>query len=238
MFTIRIADTIVQIDNRYDFIKDYCKNYITENEMPDIVIGVTEEEIYAEQSVQSVATPQYLETLAVYRKLCERLLERDIVLLHSSTLMIDGRAVLFLAPSGTGKSTHAALWREVFGERVTMINDDKPLVSIKDGCEGVEIRVYGTPWCGKHGLENNISAPVSAVFLLRRGTENVAESIGVRSAFPDILNQIYRPKDEMLMRKTLLLARRFAENVNIYEIVCNMEQEAAKVAYKAAFEKL
>ena len=147
----------------------------------------------------------------------------------------EGKAVLFLAPSGTGKSTHAAIWREYFGEKVTMINDDKPLVSVKSDAGDTHIRVYGTPWCGKHGIENNISAPVSAVFLLKRGTNNVAKSLDLKSAFPYILNQIYRPRDERLMRKTLILAGKLAENVNIFEMKCNMEKEAAKVAYEAAF---
>ncbi len=135
--------------------------------------------------------------------------------------------MLFLAPSGTGKSTHAAIWREYFGEKVTMINDDKPLVSVKSDAGDTHIRVYGTPWCGKHGIENNISAPVSAVFLLKRGTNNVAKSLDLKSAFPYILNQIYRPRDERLMRKTLIIAGKLAKNVNIFEIKCNMENLAS-----------
>ena len=66
---------------------------------------------------------------------------------------------MFTAPSGTGKSTHARLWREAFGERVVMINDDKPLLLVRP--EGVT--VYGTPFRGKHGLGGDRSAPLRAI---------------------------------------------------------------------------
>lgn len=257
MFTIRIADTVIQIDNQYQFIEDYCRNYIIKDVPPDITVAVNEAEIVAEMGKYCCQSMDYLETLAVYRKICEKLIDRDIVLFHSSALMIEGKAVLFSAPSGTGKSTHARIWRETFGERVTMINDDKPLISIgrtevktvgraDDTTAGgadnitigrVPVRVYGTPWCGKHSLENNISAPLSAVFWLKQGKDNSVVGLDDRSAFAHILNQIYRPNDEVLMRKTIMLAGRLLENVEFFEITCNMEKEAAITAYNAVFGK-
>lgn len=155
MFTIRIADTFIQINERYQYIKQYCRNYIVDDVTPELVIKVSDEEINAEQSDEYVCSPDYLETLAVYRKICERLVDKGIILVHSSVLMVDGEAVMFLAPSGTGKSTHTRLWRQVYGDRVTMINDDKPLVSVTTDDSEVHVNVYGTPWCGKHGIENN-----------------------------------------------------------------------------------
>jgi hypothetical protein len=235
MFTIRMAEKNIQINNRYDYIKDYCKNYIVNNVAPDFIVQVSDDEILAEKSKEYSSTREYLETLAVYRKICERLAGDNIILVHSSVLMVDGQAVMFLAPSGTGKSTHSRLWRQVYGDRVTMINDDKPLVSVHTDDEGTHLTVYGTPWCGKHGIETNTSAPVKAIFILKRNEINEATKMGFRDAFPYIFNQIYRPDNEILMRKTLLLATTFAQNVDIYELGCNMKEEAAKVAYRAVF---
>ena len=102
-------------------------------------------------------TDEYLESLALYENLTQLLLSRDVLQFHCSALAMDGRAYLFTAPSGTGKSTHARLWRQVFGPRVTMINDDKPLVRRQtDG----SWRVYGTPYGGKHNLQTNTSQPI------------------------------------------------------------------------------
>ncbi len=273
MFTIRIADTLIRIENQYQFIEDYCRNYIVKDVQSDFTVAVSDADIMAERSGQCSGHSDYLEILAVYRKICEKLIDRGIVLFHASALMIDNEAVLFAAPSGTGKSTHARIWRETFGGRVTMINDDKPLIAIKNASASVngsandgvsasvngsandgvndsinnsvsdstqnsaKCIVYGTPWCGKHGLENNISAPLSAVFWVKRGTDNVVTSPDNRSAFAHVLNQIYRPNDEALMRKTLLLAGKLLENVKFFEITCNMEKEAAVAAYNAVFGK-
>ena len=230
-----MAEKNIQVNNKYDYIKDYCKNYIVNNAAPDFIVQVSDDEILAEKSEEYSSTMGYLETLAVYRKICERLVDDNIILVHSSVLMVDGQAVMFLAPSGTGKSTHSRLWRQVYGERVTMINDDKPLVSVRTDNNGTHLTVYGTPWCGKHGIETNTSAPVKAIFILKRSETNYTKKLSPKEAFPYIYRQIYHPNDEMLMKKILPLMLTFAQNVDIYELGCNMEEEAAKVAYRAAF---
>lgn len=235
MFTIRMAEKNIQINNRYDYIKKYCRNYIVDDAEPDIYVDVSEEEISAEACEEYNRRIEYLETLAVYRKICEQLVNDDIILVHSSVLMVDGKAVMFLAPSGTGKSTHAGIWRKVYGDRVTMINDDKPLVSIKKDDNGMHVIAYGTPWCGKHGIENNTNAPVKAIFILNRSGTNYTKRLSEKEAFPYIYKQIYHPNNEELMKKTLPLMLAFAHNVEIYELGCNMEEEATRVAYKAAF---
>ncbi len=235
MFTIRMAEKNIQVNNKYDYIKDYCKNYIVNNVAPDFIVEVSDDEILAEKSEEYSSTMGYLETLAVYRKICERLVDDNIILVHSSVLMVDGQAVMFLAPSGTGKSTHSRLWCQVYGERVTMINDDKPLVSVRTDNNGTHLTVYGTPWCGKHGIETNTSAPVKAIFILKRSETNYTKKLSPKEAFPYIYRQIYHPNNEMLMKKILPLMLTFAQNVDIYELGCNMEEEAAKVAYRAAF---
>ena len=82
----------------------------------------------------------YLETLAVCRKIAERMPEYDTFLFHGSCIAVDGVGYLFTAKSGTGKSTHTRLWRELLDNRATMVNDDKPLIRIAD--DGLVI--YGT----------------------------------------------------------------------------------------------
>lgn len=235
MFTIRMAEKNIQVNNKYDYIKDYCKNYIVNNVAPDFIVEVSDDEILAEKSEEYSSTMGYLETLAVYRKICEKLVNDNIILVHSSVLMVDGQAVMFLAPSGTGKSTHSRFWRQVYGDRVTMINDDKPLVSVRTDNNGTHLTVYGTPWCGKHGIETNTSAPVKAIFILKRSETNYTKKLSPKEAFPYIYRQIYHPNNEMLMKKILPLMLTFAQNVDIFELGCNMEEEAARVAYRAAF---
>ena len=235
MFTIRMAEKNIQVNNRYDYIKDYCNNYMVNNVAPDFIVEVSDDEILAEKSEEYSSTMGYLETLAIYRKICEKLVNDNIILVHSSVLMVDGQAVMFLAPSGTGKSTHSRLWRQVYGDRVTMINDDKPLVSVRTDNNGTHLTVYGTPWCGKHGIETNTSAPVKTIFILNRSENNYTRKLSSKESFPYIYRQIYHPNNEALMKKILPLMLTLTENVEIYELGCNMEEEAARVAYRAAF---
>ena len=171
----------------------------------------------------------YLETLAVYRKIAEALPARGSVLVHGSCVAVDGMAYLFCAPSGTGKSTHARLWRELLGERATMVNDDKPLVHVAD----VGVLVYGTPWNGKHRLSANIAVPLKALCLLARGAENRITRISAAEAYPALMKQVYRPADPIALAKTLDLVDCLLGNVALWRLECNTGIEAAQVSFAA-----
>ena len=145
--------------------------------------------------------------------------------------MINNSAILFTAPSGTGKSTHTRMWQECFGERVTVINDDKPLIKINDS----EAVIYGTPWCGKHGIETNTSAKIKAVVILEQSEVNSIKPISFFDAYTTILNQTYRPNDADKMRKVLSMINGLIKNVTIYKLGCNISHEAAETAYNAIF---
>lgn len=153
MLTIQLADHAIGLDCRYDYLPRQCRDYCTDRP-PQWTVRATEADLLRENPEGKPYAAGYLESLALYRQICERLIEWDVVLFHGSALALDGKAYLFTAPSGTGKSTHAALWRQVFGTRVTMINDDKPLLRFAP--EGVT--VFGTPWAGKAHLQTNTSA--------------------------------------------------------------------------------
>ena len=204
MFNARIAGHVFAVDNKYDYIKEYYKDYITD-EAPEFVISATNEEIASENHDGGNWAECYLETLAVYRKICEKLIYDNIVLFHSSALAIHGKAVLFTAPSGTGKSTHAMLWRKHFGSEVQTINDDKPLIKLDE-----KIVVYGTPYGGKDDLQNNICAEVAAIVVLHQAKENTIKKLAPNDAFPLLLNQTYRCSSIEAMTLTMPLVSRLS----------------------------
>lgn len=232
-----IAGHYISIDSLYDDVHEYCKDYRAEGD-PDLSVVIDEADLAYERS-RSVENDQaegiparrysdgYLETLAVYRKIAEQMPEYDTVLFHGSAIAVDGSAYLFTAKSGTGKSTHARLWREMLGEKAVMVNDDKPLIRVADG----QAVVYGTPWNGKHRLGNNIAVPLKAVCVLQRGTENHIEQISSAEAWPHIMQQTYRPADLSAMTKTMVLLDRLTKCVSFYRLSCNMDPEAAYVSY-------
>ena len=236
-FKIKLADTVIFAECIYESTKNFCQAFLTECEKADISLRITEEDIDFEQkkSIKEqelegiepiVFSNAYLETLALYRKIADSIIEFDTLLFHGSALALDGIGYIFTAKSGTGKSTHTRLWREAFGDRVVMINDDKPLIKITDsGC-----KVYGTPWCGKHNLGSNLSAPLSAIVSLERSDVNKIEQADKRILFPKILSQTYRTKNPQRLAKTLALVDKMLNSISVYSLGCNMNSEAAKVA--------
>ena len=171
----------------------------------------------------------YLETLAVYRKLAEYMLQkRQTLLFHGSAIAVDGKAYLFTAASGTGKSTHTRLWRELLGERAVMVNDDKPLLHITP--EGVT--VYGTPWNGKHRLGTNMAAPLAALCVLERGQTNVIREVSPREVLPMLIQQSYHPQCREAYPAYLSLLNTLTEQLRFYRLHCNMEPEAARVSFE------
>ena len=170
----------------------------------------------------------YLEQNAVHALLAEQMVSRGVLLMHGSALSMDGRGYIFTAKSGTGKSTHARLWREVFGERVRMINDDKPMLLVQQG----GVSVWGTPWDGKHHLSSNEGVPLAAIVQIRRAAENHIEPMAGADAFPLLMQQTYASADPATGMKILALQRQILEKTAFYTLDCNMDPEAALAAWE------
>ena len=251
-FTIRLAGQYFTICPVCDYIREYCKDYM----VADVKRGTATETSGAVSPVYfTIATTQsdidfereksaredikegipirhfsdaYLETLAVYRKIADRLLSCDTLLFHGSVIAVDGEGYLFTAKSGTGKSTHTRLWREYFGERAVMVNDDKPLLHITDS----GMTAYGTPWDVKHRLSTNIAVPLKGICILTRDTTNHIEPAEPHAAYPMIVQQTNRSLSADGMKQTLSLIDRMLNVMPVYRLGCNMDIEAAKVAYE------
>ena len=227
--TYRFAERCVQITGIVPEVHSLCSSYASGGPA-DFSVGITQADIERERSLSDhpASSDRYLEILAVYRKIAEKMPGFDTVLFHGSAIAVDGQAYIFTAKSGTGKSTHARLWRELLGERAVMVNDDKPLIRIPE--DGSSI-VYGTPWDGKHHLSTNIGVPVKAVCILEQAAENRIREITKAEALPTLLQQVYRPADVLSMKKTLDLIERWQPG--LYRLSCNMEISAAELSYNA-----
>ena len=236
--TYRFADVVVSVDSLYPDVHELCRKYRCEGKA-DIVARTSQTDIDLERLRSEagdadtdpvhVSSDGYLETLAVYRKIAEAMPARGIMLIHGSCVAVDGAAYLFCAPSGTGKSTHVRLWRELLGERAVMVNDDKPLVRVS----GEGAVAYGTPWDGKHRLSSDIAVPLKAVCLLERGEENRVERVSAAEAYPMLLRHVYRPLDSAALAQTLGLLDRLVASVDLWRLHCNMDIEAARVSFSA-----
>lgn len=235
----RFANKKIRIDSIYKRVHILCAKYACGGD-PDIVVETCPADIEYERAMtdrsnaeKGVETPDfsdpYLETLAVYRKIAEQMPDHGVVLFHGSCVSVDGVCYIFSAKSGTGKSTHAQLWLELLGKRAFIVNDDKPLI----GVDEYGVTVYGTPYSGKHRLDRNTSAPLRALCMLSRSAKNSIITVTPQDIFPDLLSQVYHPDDPGRMAKTVSIIADIAEKVNLFRLYCNMDIEAARVAYDA-----
>lgn len=225
MFHVKLAGYVFMVDNRFPYVERLCQSYLTEEEGE--LVTISKEEIARENTKEGSWSKGYLESLAVYRKICEKLLQYNILLFHCSALAIEGKAYLFTAPSGTGKSTHTRLWREYFGNQVIMVNDDKPLLRFEKN----QVLVFGTPYGGKEGLQTNVSVPVAGIVILHQNEKNVIRRLSLSEAYPMLLNQTYRRQDAEGMVQTMQLVERLAA-LPVYSMGCTISKEAVEMAYQ------
>ncbi len=224
---IRLGHLTVDIQPKHQYLVGLCRPYAAPADaVPDFSVAVSDEEIRREAACDPHATDDVREAAAVYRKLCRTALAYDTFLFHGSAVALDGVAYLFTAPSGTGKSTHTALWKRVFGDRAVIVNDDKPLLHVTS--EGVT--VCGTPWDGKHRRSTPGVFPLKAICILERGAENKVEPLAAKEAYPLLLGQTNRPANPAYMQTTLTLLDRAMEKLKFYKLTCNMSPDAARVA--------
>ena len=240
-FMLRLAGRCVEVYALYDDTARYCENYIIDCvDASDFSVTMTHtdidyERIKAARQDELEGVPvrklsdAFLELTAVQRKIAEELFNYDTLLFHGSVVAVDGQAYLFTAKSGTGKSTHTRLWREMLGDRAVMVNDDKPFLEIKS--EGVT--AWGSPWMGKHRLGANIGVPLKAICILERGEENRISPISAQEALPILMQQSQRPQKAQNYPKYLELIDKLAGKVAFYRMTCNMDSQAAEMAYRA-----
>lgn len=237
-FTISLAGYPIRVEALFDSTKRFCFDYLCED--PALVsVCVTQNDIDAEREKSarelqfeglpsSTFSEAYLETLALYRKITAALLDRDVLLFHGSVLAYEGKAYLFTAPSGTGKTTHSRLWlSQIPGCYV--LNGDKPLLRM----ESDRVLACGTPWQGKEKLGCNEILPLSAICVIARDTENQIEPLSFHDALPTLIGQCNRPRQPQALQKTLGLVSRLGTLTKLYRLGCNMEPEAALVSFRA-----
>ena len=226
----KVADVVFDAEYSHAYTDQLCHDYEYDGQEPCAVkITVTADDIAQEKLAEPTFPDGLLESLSLFRKLCHFALEnQDSIIFHSSAIAVDGKAYLFTAPSGTGKSTHTRLWRELLGDRAVMINDDKPIIRYTDG----KFYVYGTPWTGKHGLGTNARAEIKAICKIHQAKENSIQKINAGQMLLTIFNQTMRPVEPEKMDKLLNLIDKMLSQVGLYSLGCNISLDSAKLSFE------
>ena len=228
-FKIKLADIVIQIHGQYPYLKDYCKDYLAENEDPQMEINISMEEIFAEKTADEKDDMlPYLETLAALRKISTALSGKNRFLMHGAVLSWKGQGYMFTAPSGTGKSTHIALWKKYLGDEVEIINGDKPIISVTDS----QVYAYGTPWAGKEQWQKNTRVPLKGICLLKRGKTNRIQKVQPGDVLYSLLKQVYYTNDAEQAGTILELLDRVLWQVPVYVLECDVSEEAVKCSFE------
>ena len=160
------------------------------------------------------------------------LLHHNGFVLHASGIFYQGNAILFSAPSGTGKTTHTKLWQE-YDPTSFILNDDSPIIRfMKDG----KAYACGSPWAGASGESRNVIVPLKAVVFLQQGNENQITRLQTFPALQRILGCVNRPVDKDLMDKLLTLIHLLLSDIPCYLLTCRPDMEAVETVRKALFE--
>lgn len=231
-FLCKIAKILYRIEYKYSYIEKMFSDYIVDDdEIGEIVeISYTEEDI---QRCYSMLTEEksdaYIEYICILDKIAADLPSKNMLLMHGATIEYNGRAYVFTAPSGTGKSTHIALWKKYLKDKVQIINGDKPEISFTEN----EVLVHGAPWCGKEGWQINTSAPLAGVCLVKRGTENRISRINAGKNLEDFICQFYIGQGSEEMLKVIDLFAKMTERVPFYQLECTISEEAVRCSFEA-----
>ncbi len=227
-FKLKLAGITVGVSCLFSYTESFCKGYITDGE-PDIYVETNIEDCRFEQSISpEEMSEEQVEQHAVYRKIAEQLPRFSASVFHGAAITYKDKAYIFTAPSGTGKTTHIKLWREHLGKCVDIINGDKPVLKAEED----KITVFGTPWCGKEKWQKNRSAPLAAICVIKRGSENSIRTLSSAEAIRLLMKQLYLPKNAEGLNLTLELLDKILKKIPIYELTCDISKQAVKTSFE------
>lgn len=178
---------------------------------------------YLRHSKNLVQESEYLLNMLGLEQL---LLRHDGLILHSSFIRWQGQGILFSAPSGTGKSTQAELWRNHMGAEI--LNGDRAGIR----CVGGKWSAYGLPYAGSSRIHRNESAPISAIVVLRQGPENLIRPMPPLAALQALLPEFSAHRwNASFMNKVLDIVAAMLQNVPVYCLECRPDFGAVQLLH-------
>ncbi len=161
----------------------------------------------------------------VYLYLAQR---HGVFALHAASLLYRGRAWLFSGSSGTGKSTHTNLWKELF--QVPLLNGDLNLLALRDGAP----LVYGLPWCGTSQIFTPETHSLGGIILLKQARENAIEFPTPDQRRLLTMQRLISPFwTEGMFRENLRFVEELEPRILVCRLRCTPEPEAAWTARRA-----
>lgn len=240
-FNINLADEVFTVRCVQPFTRTRFVEFETDErgavlqssrEMMLKYLSLLEKKYHANSSAAIKIQPNLLDFFSIFELVSHALVPRGVLLVHGSAVVVNGQAVLFMAPSGTGKSTHTHLWTELLGDKAFIINDDKQFIRLN---REVPI-VYTSPWGMVHPAPAEKSAPLKAVVWLERG-ENHIEPITFTEMLPKLIQSSLRGNTPAEAVQILQMQQKLLRSASLWKMTCTPDLDAAHMAYHAVLEK-
>ncbi|MCD7797211.1 MAG: hypothetical protein LUG95_06310 [Clostridiales bacterium] len=225
-----IAGLRVNMKNKTGRTAKQAAAYLSENQKEEnigIVIDVSEERILNAMREHPELNHGDWEYMLTSLDFYTELLRYSGILLHSSCVVVDGKAYAFSADSGVGKSTHTNLWLKHFGDRAHIISDDKPAIRLIDG----KVYACGTPWSGKYDYSTPEIVELAGICFLERSEENTIKKADTGRAVFNIFSQTVRKLNRDKMENLFDVLEEIFAKVPLYEMGCNISDDAVLTAY-------
>jgi hypothetical protein len=201
---------------KISYTKDYSNVHIEQIDHPHKYLSLTDRE--------------YIYTNQVF---VNRVIFLGGVMIHSSCIAYKDQAILFSADSGTGKSTHTGLWKELYQDDVRFINDDKPILRIVND----KVYAFGTPWSGKTDLNSNLALPLKGIVILERGINNEINEVTLNEVIKTVFANIIVPNENKdIASLALSTYNDILNKVPLYRLKCNISLEAPKIVKEEVFK--
>lgn len=244
MFAIKLAGTPIAVEATHPRVKRLFNDYLADIPVENCAFQVAvindevasmkeqlarEEAHHAKPFQAGTINPEYCEFLALYVKICDRLLDYDTLFMHAAVIEHKGFAYAFTAPSGTGKSTHIKLWLDNCKDAIKIINGDKPLIRM----ENDRFIVYGSPLKGKEGWGMNTSAPLKAICFVERSDQDHLEPLNNESVIiKKLSSQLHYPSGQSAAEHQLELLDKLIRKVRFFTLKCTPNPSAFNEAFK------
>ncbi len=225
----RIAGLNVSISNGGALLNERAEAYRTEyTGVADLTIDLPQDALQKMCYNHPYLTEDECAYIVSGDEFCYNLINHDGFRLHASAVVLDGHAYLFSAPSGTGKSTHTALWCDYFGpERAYILNDDAPVIK----WAGDAFIAWGSPWSGTMPLNRNSGVPLKGIAFLERSRSDWILPMGFSESIIYLMEQTRRTQEPKRMEKLIYLLERLLMVVPIYRLGCTPSFCAVETAY-------
>lgn len=238
--SIDLVGKKINIDLLFDKTKEYFeanKAVLTEYKSSYLTLRLSDDlwERHRKES-PDYYSDAYTEYCALIGLTSRELLKEGYCIFHGMAFMWKGKAWLFTAPSGTGKTTQYLLWNTLFGDEITLINGDKPLIQT---CKSGKVYVHPSPWNGKEELFGCESAELAGIIYLSQSKENTICRMTSRDAILPIYSQfLYYGEFEDEIRAVGVMEDRILRNIPIWKLENLGDEDSVMLTRKTMEEYL